>query len=68
MRPKTHSVCRRCNDFVNKFILDCYYISRFSTMQIAKLMGLSEAEVWNEIGRNGDKYRKRSQSEIRRSQ
>ena len=64
IRAKTRLGCRR----LNKVILDCYFISRFSTMQIAKLIGISEAEVWNEVAKNGDRYRKRSNSKIWRAQ
>ena len=52
---------------MNKFILDCYYISRFSTMRIARLMRLSEADIWNEIAENGYRYRERSNSKVRRT-
>lgn len=64
IRTKTRLGCQN----LNKVILDCYFVSRFSTMQIAKLIGISEAEVWNEVAKNGDRYRKRSNSKIWRAQ
>lgn len=66
IRAKTRLGCH--GSFLNKVILDCYFVSRFSTMQISKLIGISEAEVWNEVAKNGDRYRKRSNSKIWRAQ
>ena len=37
-----------------------YYIYRLSTAQVARLYKCSEADVWNEIARHGDQYRRLS--------
>ena len=65
IRARTRLGCH--SSFLNKVILDCYFVSRFSTMQISKLVGMSEAKVWNEVAKNGDRYRKRSNSKVRRT-